>query len=287
MALPTKEQVNNFDDVFIETKTKQEPQFTIIYGKGDTGKTSTACYSPDPVIIPVGRELCHQRMLCPKMRRTVITLIPILHLFTCINYLLTKEHNRKTVIIDNLTSYREILEEDVVKTYKANDKTATSLGDFEFGKGQMHAYQYYKGFWLVIDALIKQRQLHVILIAHDGYYTINKPDGSYYQKLSLNAQGGDNTNARTLFESRAHNVLLMACEDVVIDRTSSMGVKRKMASGMPTKRIIYTKQTSAFFAKTKSTIEKSIIVEESENEHELLKELSNQTLMQLFIDLYS
>ena len=213
---------------------------------------------------------------------------PIIHFFTCINYLLTKEHSRKTVIIDNLTSYREILEEDIVKTFKLKDeKTATSLGDFEFGKGQMHALQYYKRLLAGIDALLKQRQLHVILIAHDGYHTINKHDGSYYQKLSLNAQGGDNTNARTLFESRAHNVLLMTCEDVVVDRTSSMGVKRKMASGLPTNRIIYTKQTSAFFAKTKSAIEKSIIVEESENEHELLHELSNPTYKQLFIDLYS
>ena len=286
MALPTKEQVNNFDDVFIETSTKQETQFTIIYGKADTAKTTIACYSPDPVIIPVGRELCHQRMLCPKMENRN-NIDPITHLFTCINYLLKKEHSRKTVIIDNLTSYREILEEDVVKTYKSNDKTATSLGDFEFGKGQMHAYQYYKRLLAGIDALIKQRQLHVILIAHDGYYTINKPDGSYYQKMSLNAQGGDNTNARTLFESRAHDVLLMTCDDVVVERTSSMGVKRKIASGMPTQRVIHTKQTSAFFAKTKSAIEKSIIVEESENEYELLHELSNPTYKQLFIDLYS
>lgn len=286
MALPRLDDKPDFSGIEIESGCKKHPQFTILYGKGDSGKTTAACYSDSPVIIPVGGEICHQRFPTPKMENKGIV-DPINHVFTCIKYLLQKEHNRKTVIIDNLTSFREAVEEDVVRTYPAaSGKPATSFGDYDFGRGQAYAFAYYKRLLAGVDALMKKRDMHVILIAHDGNYNITRADGTYYTKCSINAPGGENTNTRTLLESRAHNVFFMRCEDRTRAITGPMGVKKTIATSGGISRVIYTKATSEFFAKTKIDLPSAIEIEETETENELIKELSNTTLKNLFDEIY-
>ena len=119
MALPDKTSIN-FDDIKITRDTDPGAQFTVIYGKGDVGKTAAAIYSPEPVLIPVGSERCHRKFPVFKIENTSGK-PPLNHLFDAMQYLIIKEHSRKTVIIDNLSTFRSIAETDVLDSYPLSE----------------------------------------------------------------------------------------------------------------------------------------------------------------------
>lgn len=287
MSLPKREDLN-IDRVKVEHGAKTMPQFTVIYGKGDTGKTTLACHSPAPILIPVGRELCHEKFHVHKIPNTE-KLNPILHLFEAMEFLRKKPHSRKTLVIDNLSCYREAVEEDVIDTYPAEgDRKATSLGDYGYGKGQAYAFNYYTRLLEGIDRLIKEREMHVILIAHEVLHTVNLPDGKYYQKTGIYAPTGDKTNVCGLLEQRANNVLYIRCEDEVRAVKNHMGIERRIVMpGRKQQRIVYTKPYGDVFAKTKSDIDSAIEIEHTDNINSLNKELNNPSILKLFERLYA
>lgn len=287
MSLPKSFDELDFSSIEINAKQNVGPQFTIIYGKGGTGKSSLACYSPDPVIVPIGRETNYGRMMVPKLERPQ-GMGTIDHVFACIAKLLKTEHNRKTVIFDNLWSYREAVEDDVIESNPDCDskgKKAQSLSDYGYGKGQAMAYPYYTRLAAGFHALMKKKGMHVIFLAHDAAYNINLSDGTYYTKISINAPGGDNTNARGFFEARAHNVFYLRTEDSTITVKGAMGQTRKIASTRGIERVLYTKPTSEFFAKSNREMAPSYVIDHS-SEDELLHKRSNQSIINIFEELY-
>jgi hypothetical protein len=288
MALPTK--YLDFDlkaldfESKIKAKPEKKPQFTIIYGKGGIGKSTMASYSPDPIIIPVGRETGHEKMCVPKFPSySEMNLTPINHVYACMQWVLRAEHTRKTLIIDNVGSYRESVDEDVEDSNKGVDLKA-------YGKGAAFGYPYWTRLLAGIDAVMKRRDMHVILLGHDGSYNVNNPDGSYYQKISINAPRGENTNVMGLLEARAHNVLYVRGEDQIIaDKRGIVnkdGPVKKYATSGATRRVVYTKPRGDFFAKSRVNMEEYYEIEQSETEEELLHKRTNPTLIQLFTDLY-
>jgi len=280
MAIPSLDNVK-FDDIELAVKTKKRPQFSIIYGKGGIGKTTAACYSPDPVILPVGRETGQERMIdngVPSFENTK-GMPPIEFVFGCMQKLLKTEHSRKTLIIDNIGSFREAVEEDVEADNKGVDLKA-------YGKGAALAYPYYTRLLAGIDAIMKKKDMHVILIAHDVLYNINKEDGTYYQRIGINAPAGENTNVRGLLEARAHNVLYIRGEDPTRTVKGVMGGVKQIATSGKINRVIYTKPQGTFFAKSRVNAEPYYEIEPTETEEDLLNNKTNETLIQLFTDLY-
>jgi hypothetical protein len=279
MALPDKKSVS-FDDIKITRDTDPGAQFTVIYGKGDVGKTAAAIYSPEPVLIPVGMERCHRKFPVFKIENTTGK-PPINHLFDAMTYLICKEHNRKTVIIDNLSTFRTVTEADVIEAYPLSEgKNAKSLGDYGYGRGQAFAFAYYMRLLDGIDALLN-KGIHVILIAHESQHTINLPNDTYYQETGIYAPTGDKTNVKGLLEAKANNILYLRTEASVRKTSNTMQEKSRMATMTPISRVIYTRQTGLFFAKTKSNLPDYIEVEQS-NSFDDLANLKNQTLINLF-----
>lgn len=281
MAIPAFDKLK-FDDITLATKVKGRPQFTIIYGKGGIGKTTAACYSPDPVLIAVGRETGCERMIDNGIPCFLNSSDkpPIEFVFSCIARLLKTEHSRKTLIIDNIGSFREAVDEDVENDNKDTDLKA-------FGRGTALAYPYYTKLLAGIDALMKKKDMHVILIAHDVLYNINKEDGTYYQRVGINAPAGENTNVRGLLEARAHNVFYIRGIEPTRIVKGAMGGTKTVATSGKINRIIYTKPQGTFFAKSRVNLEPFYEIEPSDSEEELLTERTNPTLIKLFTDLYN
>jgi len=288
MALPTKDIDFDLKSLDFESKIKakpeKKPQFTTLFAKGGMGKSTISCYSPDPIIIPVGKETGAEKMCVPKFPTYAeMNLTPVAHVFACMQWVLKAQHTRKTLIIDNVGSYREAVDEDVEDSNKGVDLKA-------YGKGAAFSYPYWTRLLAGIDAVMKRRDMHVILLAHDGTYNVNLPDGSYYQKTSINAQRGENTNVVGLLEARCHNVFYLKGEDMVIaDKrgiVSKDGPTKKYATSGNTKRIIYTKPRGEAFAKSRVNMEEYYEIEESETEEELLEKRTNESIIKFWNDVY-
>lgn len=277
MALPKQSDLK-LTDVKIGKPTIGA-QFSVVMGGGGVGKSTFASYSPSPVIIPVGTETGHKRMDIPCFQNEK-GIHPLLHLYQSIQWLLTQEHKRETVIIDNFTSYREVVEKDVEKDNVGVDLNA-------FGKKNALGYPYYAHLLSAISELMTQRNLHVILICHDAPYTINEPDGSYYQRISVSAPSGDNTNVRKLIEAKADNVFYIVSECPTMIAKDKFGTKKKIATKADVKRIIYTKETGNFFAKSRVNMELFYEIENTMNENDLLKLRNNKSIINFWADAYA
>jgi hypothetical protein len=277
MALPTKDQAFDLKSLDFESKIKakpdKKPQFTTLFSKGGMGKSTIASYSPDPIIIPVGRETGHERMCVPKFPTySEMNLTPIEHVFACMQWVLRSEHTRKTLIIDNVGSYRESVDEDVETSNPGIDLKA-------YGKGAAFSYPYWTRLLAGIDAIMKKRDMHVILLGHDGVYNVNLPDGSYYQKISINAPRGENTN---VFYLKGEDMVIADKRGIV----SKDGPTKKYATTGNTKRIIYAKPRGEAFAKSRPGMNDYYEIENSESEEELLQKRSNESIIQFWNDVY-
>jgi hypothetical protein len=279
MAIP------KLDDIKIDgielAKPKERPQFTVLYSAGGVGKSTISSYSPSPVIIPIGRETGQERMIdfgVPCFENTK-EIPPIHFVFGCIQKLLKSEHGRKTAIFDNLGSFREAVDEDVEEDNKGVDLNA-------FGKRQGLSFNYYGRLLAGFDALMKKKGMNIILLAHSVPINVNLPDGTYYQKTAIHAPAGDNTNVRGLLEARAHNVLYLRSETRTRSVTGALGVKKIIGAETGVKRVIYTKETGTYFAKSRGDLEESYEIDQTESATDLLKKQSNESIIKLWADIY-
>jgi hypothetical protein len=280
MAIPDLSKIK-IEGIELEQPGQHHPQFTVIYGKGGTGKSTVACYSPNPVVLPIGRETGHEipaaygvPTFCNKG-----ALAPLSFVFGCIAKLLQGEHSRKTLIVDNIGTYRECVDEDVEEDNKGQDLKA-------FGRAQALAYPYYTKLLAGFDALMKKKAMHIILLGHEVQYNINREDGSYYARTGLHVPAGENTNVRALIEARAHNVLYLRSEPQTRKAKDAMGQEKLIATGGTPKRILYTKPQGNFFAKCRVNMEQYYEIENSDTEESLLKDKTNESIQLIFEHLY-
>jgi hypothetical protein len=295
MAIPEFEELD-ISRVSFDTIEMKKPQFSVIIGKGGIGKTSLACYSiGDCIILPIGRETGHEEMPVHKFDTfDKMGLSPIEHVFTCFSWILKhpRAENLKTLIIDNVGAYREIVDEDVIRSRpraKVDGEIVDikSLTDYGFGKGAAMAYPYWTRLLKGIDAVMKRRNMNVILIGHEGYHTVNRPDGSYYQRISINAPSGANTDVVGLIEARCHNFFYMDSE--VTTATDKRGMPQNgkhYAKREDITRIIYTKEQGDVFAKCRADMNPIYEIMPSESKDELLKKRNNESIIKFWNDVY-
>jgi hypothetical protein len=285
MSLPKDMDAFDLSALNFESKINAKPiiapQFTIIYGKGGVGKSSLTSYAKAPIILPLGRETGHEKMCIPKLpNHTELGIDPVSHVFAAFKWLRDAQHTRQTLIIDNVGAYKDIVEDDVEEANKGVDLKA-------YGKGSALAYPYWSRLARGIDMLMKKRGMDVILLGHDGTYTINNPDGSYYQKISVNAPSGEKTNVRADLERQAHNVFYIQEEALVAEEKRGMPQEgKKYAIGVKPKRVIYTQSVGNIFAKRRVQMQDRYIIKESPDQTALLKTRTNESIQQFFKDLY-
>lgn len=264
----------------IKTESVRGAQFSVIYAQGGGWKTTISSYANRPIMLPVGHETGHRVAECAKFPSfsDYENGCPIEHVFAAINWLLKEKHSRKTLIIDNLGSYRESVDKDVANTYP-NEKNAFKIAPL--------AFQYWRYLLEAISVLMNKREMDVILLAHTGLYKKNNTDGTWVDLISINAPQGTNTNARELIEARANNVFYVRDEPILLDDTRGMmpvaGKKRVVSAG---KKKIYTRPKEDFFAKTRLPLEESYILERSDNLHDLLSLKNNESILTFWRDFY-
>jgi AAA domain len=279
MAIPNINDLK-FDDIGMAVK-KARPSFTILYSAGGVGKSTISAYNPNPVILPVGRETGAERCIdfgIPCFENTKER-PAVEFVFACMAKLLKTEHNRKTLIMDNLGTYREAVDEQIEDDNKGVDLNA-------FGKRQALAYPYYTRLLAGFDLLMKKKAMNIVLLAHSSPINVNLPNGDYYQTITIHAPRGDNTHVVSLLEARAHNVLYLKAETQTRKIKGALGVEKTIGSIGNVKRMVYTRQTGLYFAKSRGNMQEAYEITETDDPVELLKDRSNESIIKLWADVY-
>jgi len=216
-----------------------EPPRIVIYGPEGMGKTTLASEFPNPVFLQV-----------EKGTPAGLTLDSFGHLTTFgqvmegIESLYDEDHEFDTVVVDSLSELERLVFAEVC----SRNQWAT-IEKPGYGKGYKEADYVWQEFVEGLNALRRDKNMAVVLIAHAEITRFDDPQTSSYSRYDLSLH--DRASA---IISREVDAILLVKQDATVkqdDPKASQGVgTRKRADGGET-RWIYCQGRPAFAAKNR------------------------------------
>lgn len=175
------------------TKPIPQPPIMTIVGLPGTGKTTLGALFPNPVFILAeegtaafeswDEDVVPQVMpVLPRAdsKRNISTKQALLEQ---LRWLIKEEHDRKTLVIDSVTSLNTLLEHEVSDSYGV-DNVADAAGGFH--KGYNVVAEMHGEIRNACGLLSKKKDMTIIFLAHSSVKKMkNRPDADEYTVFSL------------------------------------------------------------------------------------------------------
>jgi hypothetical protein len=146
----------------------------VLYGPGKIGKTTMAASAPNPIgILTEDGSHCVDAMAFP----IATSLNEVYEQF---NVLLTEAHEYRTLFLDSLDWLEPLLHTYVCQ--KNNWKDIESPG---YGKGYIEAAEEWRNVLAWLDALRNQKNMAIIVIAHEQVKRFENPTGESFDLYTL------------------------------------------------------------------------------------------------------
>jgi len=215
------------------------PQKAVLYGPEGIGKSTLAAAFPSPVFLDTESGTDHLDVLRfpPVKAWSDVT--------QAVQQLASTAHEFKTLVIDTVDWSEKRLAEDICR--RANK---VSIEDFGYGKGYVLLAEEFAGFLGTLDSLMRNKGMHVVLLAHATIKKFEQPDaaGSYDRyELKLSKQVGP------LIKEWC-DLLLFANYFTRVAENES-GRKRGVGGR---ERVLYTSHTAAWDAKNRHGLEEKL-----------------------------
>jgi predicted kinase len=225
------------------TKGRQvRPQRVVIYGPHGVGKSTFAADAPDPIFLPAEHGTDHLD----------IARFPLVTSWRdatdAIETLRTEEHAYRTAALDTIDALEPHVWAHTCATKRNGDKRAEHIEDYGFAKGYIYALEPWQSLLERLDALVDERGMNVVLIAHAQVSTFKSPDTEDFQRYSLKLHH----KASALISEWADHVLFATHETLTHKQNNR-------AKGISTgNRLIYTERTAAYDAKNRGGLPSSL-----------------------------
>jgi hypothetical protein len=227
------------------TTTAITPPLVVIHGQEGVGKTTIASCFPKPVFLqledgcPAGLEI-----------QSFGLLGTFYAVRTALSALATEEHDRRTVVIDNLDSL-----EAFIWNQACQDNGWTSIETPGYGKGYIAVEAYWLDILAAVDYLRRQRGMIVVLLAHSAIETINDPRAPSYTSYQLRIH----KRARGLVQDRADVIAFLASDIHVQSEDQGFNRKRNRAGG-DSSRWLHLEARPSFTAKNRYSMPAKIAI---------------------------
>lgn len=211
------------------------PPLLLVYGPDGVGKTAFAAGAPAPLFLGAESGTNHLNV----NRLAIRTLDDAKAAFTS---LATESHSFKTAVIDTADWLESTVYEHVIRKHGKPDWT--SIEDFGFGKGRVHALEAWKELIVQINA-VRDKGMGVIILAHSLVKKFEDPSTPQgYERFQLKLQSGAGSDVAGLLREFVDTVMFMNYETL----TSTEDKKRAFGDGT---RVLYTRRTPAYDAKNR------------------------------------
>ena len=94
--------------------------------------------------------------------------------------LINEEHDYKTLVVDSLTKLEKFIWDKLCDDFRVNNIEQVDGG---YAKGYIHALNHWDSFLELLDYLRKEKNMTIILLAHDGVVKVENPETQSYDTL--------------------------------------------------------------------------------------------------------
>lgn len=215
------------------------PPRIVIYGVPGIGKTTFAASAPSPIFIPI--EDGFGSLDVPTFPKPA----SYGEVLDCLGALIEGQHDYQTVVLDSLDKLEPMLWQHVTETVPhEKGHRVTSIEDYGFGKGYMHAARQWRELLACFDA-IRDRGMAVVLIAHSTIVKVEPPDTDAFDRYQMRLH----KSAEACVSDWA-DAVLFANYKVNLVLTGPKGQERTRGTGTG-ERIVHTSERAAWRAKNR------------------------------------
>lgn len=220
----------------LNTTKNNKPPIGVIYATGGAGKTTLASEFPDPYYLPtLGEEPPDDvEMPSPGTAETFADICDV------IEWLLTEEHDRKTLILDSADGVEPMVWAETCARNGWNN-----IEDAGFGKGFLAADEVWRELIGGFNAL-RDAGIAVVLIAHTDITRFDDPTSDPYSRYGIRLH----KRASALIQDAAQFVAFINFRRTLKEKDVGFNKKVAHAEGSG-ERIIYLEERPGFLAKSR------------------------------------
>lgn len=219
----------------IQTGRQIRPRRVTLYGVHGIGKSTFGAMAENPIFIPTEDGLAD--IDCAKF--------PVAQTYRdvmdAIGALYTEEHEFRTVVVDSVDWLERLIWAEVCVK-----KGVKSIEDIGYAKGYVFALTQWREVLSGLDALLHERGMQVVLLAHAAIEKFSNPETESYDRFAPK------------LDKRASSLVQEWCDEVlfanykVYTKTSDEGFNKTRAQGVGSgERVIRTMELPAHVAKNR------------------------------------
>lgn len=161
---------------------KASPRRCLLYGPHGVGKSTWAASAPNAIFLNLEDGLSDLDVTSTERLTTAQSVSDALV------WLLTQEHQYRTLVIDTVDWLEHLIHQDVSHHFGVKN-----VGEVDWGKGYSRAFASWQAILKLLDELRTGRGMAVILLGHARIVPVKTPDGLSYDRyepdLHQNAKG--------------------------------------------------------------------------------------------------
>lgn len=224
----------------LNSTKNNKPPIGIVYAVGGAGKTTLASEFPDPYYMPTLGEEPPDDVEMPSPCEPGQHIETFSEALDVIEWLLTAEHDRKTLIIDSVDGL-----EPLVWTETCARNGWANIEDAGFGKGYVAADEVWRELIGGIKAL-RDAGIAVVLIAHTEISRFDSPTSDPYSRYGIKLH----KRASALLQEAAQFVAFMNYRHTLKEKEVGFNKKVAHAEGSG-ERVIHLEERPGFLAKSR------------------------------------
>lgn len=152
----------------------------LIYGDPGIGKTSLAASFPNPVFLQI------EDGTPADLELTSFGVIDSFATFmAAIDALYSEEHDFRTVVIDSVTELQRLVFGETCARGDDKGNAKANIEDFGYGKGYVYAARIWQEIIDGLNALRRDRDMTVIMIAHATIERFDDPEVASYDRYEI------------------------------------------------------------------------------------------------------
>lgn len=224
----------------IKTGKETKPRRVLFYGTHGVGKSTWASKAPEPIFLQTEDGIDDLG----------VSRFPLAGHFSEVMEMMRElmgQHKYKTLVVDSLDWLERLIWKAVCQ-----EKQVDNIDDIGYAKGYGFAMAHWDKFKLGLDTIRKEKEMHIILIAHSKIERYNSPDVEAYDRYSPKLH----KTASLFWQEWADEVFFANFKTNIVQ--SGEGFNKKTKGIGEGRRIVYTNERPAYLAKNRLGIKENL-----------------------------